>query len=205
MSWHDARGFCDFLTQAWLDLLPKDFLVTLPSEAEWEKAACGGDRIPANYEWVTVHQLAEKRETLLCCPQMANPFRTRAYPWGESFGSDKANAESTIDETSAVGCYPTGLSPYGCEEMSGNVWEWTRSLWGKDWEKPDFAYPYDPDDRKREDLDAGNDEKRVVRGGSWNLSLDLARCAFRYRVPPDARYFPLGFRVVLRSSPIPEL
>jgi formylglycine-generating enzyme required for sulfatase activity len=37
------------------------------------------------------------------------------------FDADKTNAESTIGETSAVGCYPMGLSPYGCEDMSGNV------------------------------------------------------------------------------------
>ena len=47
--------------------------------------------------------------------------------------------------------------------MAGNVWEWTRSLWGKEWGKPEFAYPYDPEDRHREDLDALNDVARVLR------------------------------------------
>ena len=88
--------------------------------------------------------------------------------------------------------------------MSGNVWEWTRSLWGKDWGKPDFAYPYDPDDRKREDLNAGNDVLRVVRGGAWSLNRDLARCACRLRGLPGVRYDDIGFRVVLRSAPIPQ-
>lgn len=116
----------------------------------------GRHRIPADYAWVTAPHLTEKLETLLSCPKMPNPFPARAYPWGESFDPDKANAQSTIGETSAVGCYPAGFSPYGCEDMSGNVWEWTRSLWGKRAGKPDFASPYDPDDTKREDLNARN-------------------------------------------------
>ena len=205
VTWYDARRFCDFLTLTWRGVLPKGFVVTLPSEAEWEKAARGGERIPVDYEWVTAHQLTEKLDTLLCCPQMPNPFPARPYPWGESFDLDKANTESTIGETSAIGCYPMGFSPYGCEDMSGNVWEWTRSLWGKDWEKPDFAYPYDPDDRKREDLNTTNDELRVVRGGSWDDGRDFARCASRHGIPPDLRLGDLGFRVVLRSPPIPQL
>lgn len=166
-------------------MLPKGFRVTLSSEAEWEKAARGGERIPADYESVTVPQLTEKLEALLSDPQIPNPFRTRSYPWGESFNADKVNTESTIGETSAVGCYPTGFSPYGCEDMSGNVWEWTRSLWGKSWDKPDFAYPYDPDDTKREDLNAGNAVLRVVRGGSWHSGRGrAARCAGRDRNHP---------------------
>ena len=134
---------------------------------------------------------------------MPNPFPSRAYPWGKSFDADKANAEATIGETSAVGCYPTGFSPYGCEDMSGNVWEWTRSLWGKDWLKPDFGYPYNPDDRKREDFEMGSDLLRVVRGGSWDGSRGLARCASRFGLRPDYRGGGIGFRVVLRSAPVP--
>lgn len=180
VSGHDARRFCDFLTQAWRSLLPKGFLVTLPSEAEWEKAARGGERISADYECVMALQLIQKLEMLLSCPQIPNPFTARTYPWGESFDADKANVELTIGETSAVGCYATGFSPYGCEDLSGNVWEWTRSL-------------------------SGNDESWVVRGGSWYGLRDCARCAFRVRSHPVDRLNIIGFRVVLRSSPIPQL
>ena len=132
VSWHDALRFCDFLTQAWRGLLPRGFVVTLPSEAEWEKAARGGEQVPADSAWVTPQQLTETLAAMPSATQIPNPFPARAYPWGESFDADKANAESAIGETSAVGCYPAGFSPYGCEEMSGNVWEWTRSLWGTD-------------------------------------------------------------------------
>jgi formylglycine-generating enzyme required for sulfatase activity len=93
----------------------------------------------------------------------------------------------------------------GCEDMSGNVWERTRSLWGKELWKPDFVYPYEPDDPNREHLDAGNDVLRVVRGGSWLSDRDVVRCAYRGRDRPGSRSFNIGFRVVLRSSPIAQL
>ncbi len=51
--------------------------------------------------------------------------------------------------------------------MSGNVWEWTRSLWGKDYGRAEFKYPYDPKDSHREYVKAGHEVLRVVRGGSW--------------------------------------
>ena len=68
--------------------------------------------------------------------------------------------------------------------------------------KPAFGYPYDPNDAKREDLAAGYDVLRVLRGGSWYAHRDRARCAARYWSPPGSRSGHLGFRVVLRSAPV---
>jgi formylglycine-generating enzyme required for sulfatase activity len=48
-------------------------------------------------------------------------------------------------------------SPFGCLDMAGNLWEWTRSLWGKDASDPELGYPYDPKDLERERLDAAHD------------------------------------------------
>ncbi|TVR58739.1 MAG: formylglycine-generating enzyme family protein [Candidatus Competibacteraceae bacterium] len=199
INWHEARCFCDFLTQAWRGVLPNGFVVTLSSEAEWEKAARGGERIPVEHEWVTLPRLQAKLETAAI--HRPNPFPTRAYPWGESFDAGRANAEPIIGETSAVGCYSTGASPYGCEDLSGNVWEWTRSLWSQDWKEPEFGYPYGPDDANRENLAAGDDVWRVLRGGSWDLRRAFARCASRFWFRPHIRY-DFGFRVVLRSAPV---
>ncbi len=87
--------------------------------------------------------------------------------------------------------------------MIGNVFEWTRSLWGTDFNKPEFGYPYAPSTMAaRENLKAAGGVLRVVRGGSWNSHAVSARCAYRLRLDPDDRIGDIGFRVVLRSPPV---
>ncbi|MGZ8246115.1 formylglycine-generating enzyme family protein, partial [Methylomagnum sp.] len=119
----------------------------------------------------------------------------RIYPWGDDWREDHANSgETDIGNTCAMGLFPQGRSEAGCLDMAGNVWEWTRSLY-KD-------YPYDPNDRGREDLEADNEQWRVVRGGAWDDHRVSSRCAGRSRGQPDSRDFYLGFRVVLISAPV---
>jgi formylglycine-generating enzyme required for sulfatase activity len=86
-----------------------------------------------------------------------------------------------------MGCFPGGVSPYGCEEMSMTVLEWTRSLWGKDVGKPSFLYPYEPADG-REDLTAPDEMLRVLR---------CVRCAARNRNHPRNWNRNIGFRLSL--------
>ncbi|NCA69346.1 MAG: NACHT domain-containing protein [Sphingobacteriia bacterium] len=164
VRFQDALAYCRWLAEA------TGKSITLPSEAEWEKAARGSED-------------------------------ARDYPWGDVFDALKCNVwESRFDGATPVGIFLNGASPYGCLDMAGNVWEWTRSLWGKGFQTPDFGYPYDPADSAREALDAGGDVYRVVRGGSWSDHLVLVRCASRYGDFLDHRGFDLGFRVVLRAS-----
>ncbi len=198
VSWHDARAFCAWLTEIWRDRLPAGGSVSLPSEAEWEKAARGGLQIPTSVRYATIALGFPSTAAAL----QDNPLPRRIYPWGNGWDADHANAEESIGNTSTPGCFAAGRSPYGCEDMIGNVWEWTRSLWGTDWGKPDFLYPYDAHDVKREDPAASDDVWRLVRGGSWPALRDYARCAYRYSLLPGYGYVHLGFRVVLRSSPV---
>lgn len=202
VSWHDALAFCRWLTDAWHDRLPAGWQVSLPSEAEWEKAARGGERLLAAPALLAIDALAGMLATAGHGPELDNPDPRRRFPWGDDFMHERANVELRLDGPSAVGVMPAGASPVGVEEMAGNVWEWTRSLWGKDFREPAYAYPYEASDARREDLKAGSGVLRVVRGGSWYNTADYARCAFRLRNGPDYRNDALGFRVVLRSSPV---
>ena len=196
VTWYEARAFAEWLDayahqQKWL---AAGWKVRLPSEAEWEKAARGGERMPA-----PENRLVRPLREGLGAAEMAliaNPAPRREYPWEGDAEPERANYSDTgIGTTSAVGCFPGGVSPYGCEELAGNVWEWTRSLLGKDWQNPDFKYPYLIDER--ENLKAGRDILRVLRCGSFYDDRLSARCAYRFRLSPyyGSRY--LGFRLVV--------
>ena len=161
--------------------MPQDCTVSLPSEAEWEKAARGGLDIPLANPVQTL-PLSLAARTMAANPQVA-----RNFPWEGDEEPERMNfAETGLGQTSPVGGFPSGASPYGVEELSGNVWEWTRSLWRD--------YPYDPSDG-REDLKAPG--PRVLRGGAFFSNARLARCAYRYLSNPDNRYDSFGFRVVV--------
>jgi len=96
-----------------------------------------------------------------------------------------------------VGIYPQGATPEGVHDLAGNVSEWTRSLWGTQPESPDFRYPYDAGDG-REDLEAGENVRRVLRGAGFRSNPEYVRSAYRQRHNPVGRGRVMGFRVVVR-------
>jgi toxoflavin biosynthesis protein ToxD len=121
----------------------------------------------------------------------------RIYPWGNQWDATRCNSkESGPHETTSVHAYPQGASPDGLLDMAGNVWGWTRSLWGKKMERPDYRYLYRPTDG-REDLDAGQEIRRVLRGGAFYNSRRNVRCAHRLRLDPDLSHRLIGFQVVV--------
>ena len=162
VSWPDALAYCRWLEttlREWSEtpsrlgqLLRDGWRVSLPSEAEWEKAARGTDG--------------------------------RIYPWGNAPRRDRANYEGT--RTMPVGSFACPECPFGLLDMSGNVWEWTRS--------PYQSYPYDPTD-DREDLEA--DALWVMRGGSFGDPARNVRAAIRGGADPGVRRPFMGFRVVI--------
>lgn len=168
VTWYDAWEYSEWLMEklcAWNGtpkplarlLREEGWKVTLPSEAEWEKAARGADE--------------------------------RCYPWGEEADPNRANHRDTgLGRTIAVGCFPSGVSPHGVEELSGNAWEWTRSQYQ--------AYPYKPGDG-RENLKVSDEVSYVLRGGSFTSSLQIARCAFRNLGNPGQCWHDTGFRVCI--------
>ena len=204
VCWYEALAFTRWLTRRWRaqSWLPDDWQVRLPSEAEWEKAARGGVQIPHQPRISTVDQLTAANALELA----ANPLTKRRHPWGDApLDSDHANYKAArIEATSSVGAFAAGRSPLGCEELIGNVWEWTHSLWGEaevvedkiNW-KTLFTYPYVPGNG-RETLDKGIMWPRVLRGGSWvNSTENWLRCASRLWDYPNLDLNHNGFRVVV--------
>ncbi|RLD01507.1 MAG: hypothetical protein DRI32_09445, partial [Chloroflexi bacterium] len=78
------------------------------------------------------------------------------WGWGNKWREDHANTEElNLKETSPVGIFPQGGSPYGLLDMNGNIWEWTHSRWGKNFSNADYKYPYQTEDG-REDENAAD-------------------------------------------------
>ncbi|MBL8425263.1 MAG: SUMF1/EgtB/PvdO family nonheme iron enzyme [Candidatus Accumulibacter phosphatis] len=175
VSWHEALAWCGWLNEvlATSGVFADHPIARLVREHAWRVT------LPSELEW-------EKAAR--------GGLAGAVFPWGGEVDPERANDdEAEINDSSAVGCFPA--NGFGLCDMAGNVWEWTRSAYG--------PYPYDPSDVKREGLNSGSDVNRVVRGGSWFYLRDYARCAARYGFLPGARDDSLGFRVVLRSSPVP--
>ncbi len=169
VSWYEAIAYCKWLTNVW--------------RAEEEILDNEEVRLPTEAEWEKAARGADGR----------------IYPWGDEFDAVNSNTKETdIVNTCAVGIFPNGASPSGVLDMSGNVCEWTCSLWGGKYSQV-FEYPYKPEDG-REDLVAGPKIARVLRGGSNVNIRTFVRCASRGWDFPYARKNDVGFRVFV--SPI---
>jgi formylglycine-generating enzyme required for sulfatase activity len=172
VSWYEACQYCKWLTERLREWpgTPEPMARLLRDEG-WQVM------LPSEAEW----------------EKAGRGSSGRIYPWGDSPAPNRANYDDTgFNTTSAVGCFPGGASLYGVEDLSGNVWEWTRSL--------KRAYPYRADQQeraRRENLRARRNRARVLRGGAFNVPLRVVRCAYRVWGSPDLRFRYLGFLVVV--------
>ena len=160
VSWYEAMAFCQWLNTACPPEdfgLPAKWKMRLPTEAEWERAARHTDG--------------------------------RDFPWDPKAQAEPATHcnchETGLDQTSAVGLFPSGKAICGAHDLAGNVWEWTRSL--------HKHYPYGPANG-RETIEG--EDARVLRGGAWSYGADSARGAYCFGALPGYRTVDVGFRLV---------
>ncbi len=139
-------------------------------------ARFAGKRLPTEQEW----EAAATWNPALGCAQQ--------FPWGdEPLTRELANVDQLGFGTAQVGAHPRNVSPIGCHGMVGDLWEWTSSDFAG---YPGFApFPY----AEYSEVFFGP-EYKVLRGGSWATSADIARPTFRNWDYPIRRQIFAGFR-----------
>ncbi|MBT8148072.1 MAG: formylglycine-generating enzyme family protein, partial [Gammaproteobacteria bacterium] len=164
ITWTDALAYARWLQDRLLQhadtpaqlksLLEAGWQVSLPTEAQWEKAARGTDG--------------------------------NIYPWGNQPLQQRANFGAAA--TQPVGSSDCPECNFGLADMSGNVWELTRS--------PYQSYPYTTEDDRS---NLSEDALWVMRGGSYADGPANVRAAVRGGVDPGVRNATIGFRLVLTA------
>lgn len=158
----DANRFCE-----WLSAKEKR-KYRLPTEAEWEYAAKGPDN--RTFPWGDTR------------PGNAHANLADAntnFPWADPCLNDG------YAETAPVGSYPLGASPFGMEDMAGNVWEWCF----------DCLLPY-PTRERTNPKGPTEGLKRVYRGGSWKSRIGSLRTSARSFNAPTSTANDVGFRIL---------
>jgi len=162
VSWDDSAAYCEWAGGS------------LPAEAQWEKAARGGDgRL---WPWGDTYDGNRGSFCDASCP--VKRWNHNSYDDGYTL-------------TAPVGSFPGGASPYGALDMAGNVWEWVA-----DWYSEDY-YALSPDENP---TGPSFGTERTQRGGAWIDNESWVRTTVRHSTPPWARFDDLGFRCAVPAE-----
>ena len=160
VNWDQAQAYCQWAGG------------TLPSEAQWEKAARGTDA--RRFPWGS--SLPDGKRLNLCDKNC-------------SLKEKDSRIDDGFMNLAPVGSFPDGASPYGLLDMAGNVWEWTA-----DWYQPAY-YKTAPLENP---IGPENGSGRTIRGGSWSdKTAAQFRTVARQGISPGSVFDTLGFRCIV--------
>jgi len=175
VSWFDAMEFCSRLSQR------TGRTYTLPSEAQWEYACRAGTNTPFHFGKTITTELANYRGNIGYADGPKGIYR---------------------EQTTPVGMFPANA--WGLQDMYGNVWEWCLDHWhdsyeeaptdGSAWLKPS-EYNNKVTTKGGND-NASDEERRLLRGGSWSGGPGDCRSGSRGHGRPDGANYDVGLRVV---------
>ncbi len=166
VSWNDANAFCQWLSRR------DGKTYRLPTEAEWEFSARGDDGRTFPWgSWSSVGHFANFADA-----------RTN-FPWRDPAIDDG------FAETAPVGSFPRGASPFGIEDLAGNVFEWCMDGF-EPYKGKEIANPR-TSERARQ---------KVYRGGSWKSRMSSLRATARAFNEPGYLGNDIGFRVVCECA-----
>jgi formylglycine-generating enzyme required for sulfatase activity len=175
VSWLDAEEFCLRLSRH----TKQEY--RLPTEAEWEYACRAGTTTPFHFGKTISSEVANY------CAQ-DQEIEGKTYPG--KYGAGQLGEFRR--KTTPVGSFKVA-NRFGLSDMHGNIWEWCQDHWHSNYEgapKDGSAWI---------NLNAEENDPRVLRGGSWDHLPRACRSAVRNINDPDDRDTPIGFRVVSRA------